>query len=88
MKAAAPEELSKPLPKTLAPSRKFTFPDGVPVPGAVVLTLAVNVTDWPNTDELAVLANDVIVVLGFTVWVILPVTATKFAPSAKETAIV
>src|SRR5712691_5230836 len=37
----------------LAPSLKFTLPVGVPAPGAVAVTVAVKVTDWPNTDGLA-----------------------------------
>src|SRR5438445_11349998 len=34
----------------LAPSLKFTLPVGVPAPGAVAVTVAVNVTLCPNTD--------------------------------------
>jgi len=33
------------LPMTVAPSRKFTVPAGLPAPGAVTVTVAVNVTD-------------------------------------------
>jgi len=33
------------LPITVAPSRKFTVPVGDPAPGAVTVTVAVNVTD-------------------------------------------
>src|SRR5436190_3258483 len=37
----------------LAPSLKSTVPLGVPAPGAVAVTVAVKVTDWPNTDGFA-----------------------------------
>ena len=40
------------LPITVAPSRKLTVPVGDPAPGAVTVTVAVNVTDCPNTDGL------------------------------------
>ncbi len=40
------------LPITVAPSRKFTVPAGLPAPGAVTVTVAVKVTDCPNTDGL------------------------------------
>jgi len=41
---------SVPLPMTVVPSRKFTVPVGVPAPGAVTVTVAVNVTLCPKTD--------------------------------------
>lgn len=53
------------------PSRKFTVPLRAPEPGAVTLTVAVNVTDWPNTDGLGD-GDEVTAVLveaWFTVWV-------------------
>src|SRR5262249_42862678 len=36
----------------LPPSLKVTVPDGVPLPGLVTLTVAVKVTDWPQTEGL------------------------------------
>jgi hypothetical protein len=36
----------------VAPSRKLTVPVGDPAPGAFTVTVAVNVTDCPNTDGL------------------------------------
>ncbi len=36
----------------VAPSLKVTMPVGVPAPGGITLTVAVNVTDCPNVDEL------------------------------------
>ena len=32
---------------------KMTVPVGVPLPGAVGLTVAVKVTDWPKTEGFA-----------------------------------
>jgi len=50
------------LPMFVAPSRKLTAPVGVPAPGAVTVTVAVKVTDCPNTDGFA---EDVRLVLVF-----------------------
>jgi len=44
-------------------------PVAVPAPGEVTLTVAVKVTDWPNTDGLAEEATVVVVETWFTVWV-------------------
>ena len=43
---------SVPLPITVVPSRKFTVPVGVPVPGEATVTVAVKVTAWPGDDGL------------------------------------
>ena len=43
-------ELKLAVPSVAAPSRKVTVPVGVPAPGVTALTVAVKVTDWPNTD--------------------------------------
>ena len=40
------------LPMETPLSSKVTVPVGVPAPGARALTVAVNVTVWPNTDGL------------------------------------
>jgi hypothetical protein len=40
------------VPSTVAPFLNVTVPVGVPFPGATAATVAVNVTDWPNTDGL------------------------------------
>jgi hypothetical protein len=47
VKAAVKGEVADkvPLPITVVPSRKFTVPVGVPVPGATTVTVAVKVTD-------------------------------------------
>ena len=43
LKVALPPE-SVAVPKVVEPSRKLTVPDGVPLPGALALTVAVKVT--------------------------------------------
>ncbi len=40
------------VPNAVAPLLNVTVPVGVPLPGATAATVAVNVTDWPNTDGL------------------------------------
>ncbi len=37
-------------PKLVPPSLNCTVPLGVPAPGATAETVAVNVTDWPETE--------------------------------------
>ena len=46
--ALPPERLA--VPNVAAPSRNVTVPVGVPTPGETALTVAVKVTDCPNTD--------------------------------------
>ena len=45
----------------LPPSRNVTVPVGVPAPGAIRVSVAVKVTDWPETegfaDEVTVVAE-------------------------------
>jgi hypothetical protein len=55
------------LPIVAAPSRKLTEPVGDPAPGARTVTVAVNVTDCPNTDGLADDARVVAVLALLTV---------------------
>lgn len=55
------------LPRVVAPSLKVTVPVGVPLPGLATLIVAVNVTGWPKTDGLPVVATDVVVLALFTV---------------------
>ena len=45
--------LSVAVPRVEAPSRNVTVPVGVPEPGVPAVTVAVKVTDWPNTDGFA-----------------------------------
>ena len=61
--------LSVPVPKVAAPSLKVTVPVGVPLPGAEALTVAVKVTDWPETEGLAEEATVVVVLAALMVWV-------------------
>ena len=49
------------------PSRNVTVPVGVPAPGAVTLTVAVNVTDWPVTEGFCEDVTPVVVFALLTV---------------------
>ena len=60
--------LSVPVPNTVAPFLNVTVPVGVPLPGATAATVAVNVTDWPNTDGLCEEITTVELPALFTVW--------------------
>ena len=60
VKVAWPE-LSVFVATGVPPSLKTTVPVGVPVPGAVAVTVAVKVTDWPKTEGLA---DEVTAVVG------------------------
>ena len=66
---AVPAPSSTLLPMGVVPSRKVTWPVGVPVPGKVTITVAVNVTGWPNTDGFTELVTAVVVLALLTVWV-------------------
>jgi hypothetical protein len=82
LKVAEPA-LSVPVPIDVVPSLNVTVPVGVPLPGAVVLTVAVNVTDWPNTDGFVDDATVVLVAAAFTVCVRLEeLLAEKFESPA------
>src|SRR5262249_37320378 len=59
LKVATPLALSVPVPTTFVPSMKLTVPVGMPTPGATVVTVAVNVTDWPKSVALTGAASDV-----------------------------
>ena len=50
-----------PVPKRVAPSKKLTVPVAVPAPGETALTVAVKVTDCPNTEGLVEDVNAVVV---------------------------
>ena len=52
-----------------APLSNATFPVGVPDPGALAVTAAVNVTDWPNTVGFTVAVTTVVVGSAVTTWV-------------------
>src|SRR5215831_9786716 len=71
------------------PSLNVTVPVGVPAPGATALTVAVNVTVWPNTDGLA----DEVTVVVEPSWLtvcsrLAEVEAVKLVSPAYETVIV
>ena len=53
MKVAFPLVLSVAVPSVTSPSLKVTVPEGLPLPGAVTPTVAVNVTAWPNVEVVA-----------------------------------
>src|SRR2546421_109648 len=53
-----------PVPSVFKPSAKVTVPVGLAtavLPGELTLTVAVKVTDWPETDGLAGLLSEVVV---------------------------
>ena len=62
----------------MLPSLNVTVPAGVPAPGLTALTVAVNVTLWPNTDELDDEDTDVEVLAVFTVCSMLLLLPVKF----------
>src|SRR5437773_1390824 len=66
---ALPPDKVTGVPKLFPSILKRTFPVGAPAPGATGLTVAVNVTDWPNTEGLAEEITAVAVSALFTVWV-------------------
>jgi len=80
---ATPDPLSAPVPSVVPPSLNVTLPVGVPAPGATAATVAVKVTDWPNTDGWAEEVTPVVVAAWFTVWVtadeVLPVKLDRTA---------
>ena len=59
---------SVPVPSVVAPSMNVTVPVAVPAPGACTVTVAVNVTDWPNFDGFADEVTDVVVSAFWTSW--------------------
>jgi hypothetical protein len=60
--------LSVPVPSVVMPSLKVTVPDGLPAPGLLTVTVAVNVTDCPNFDGFALEVSVVDVSALFTTW--------------------
>ena len=54
------------VPRLVVPSMKVTEPVGVPLPGALALTVAVKVTDRPKSDGLAEETTVVFVVSWLT----------------------
>jgi len=56
-----PTVVRVPDPSVVAPSLKSTVPVGSPAPGLTAATVAVNVTDCPNTEGLSDEASVVVV---------------------------
>jgi len=69
VKVATPEAFVVAVPNIVAPSLNVTVsPAGiVPTPGELTVTVAVKVTDWPNTEGLGEDDSAVVVPAGFTV---------------------
>src|ERR1700737_3283995 len=65
------------LPRLTPPKKNWTVPVGVPVPGAMALTVAVKVTDCPNTDGLA---EDAVTVVADEAWVTVTTTGDETLP--------
>src|SRR2546427_3472944 len=80
--------LSVPGPSVVAPSLKVTVPVGVPAPGETALTVAVRVTDWPNTEELVEEATVVVELAWLTVWVTVAEVLAGKLGAAFEMAVV
>ena len=69
LNVATPEPFSVPVPSVVEPSMNVTVPVGVPEPGALAVTVDVNVTDWPKTEGLADDDTELLVPSWFTVCV-------------------
>ena len=74
---APPEEDSVPVPSVVEPCMKFTVPLGVPEPGDVTLTVAVNVTGWPAVPGFDEEVTIVVVLALLTVWLKEPLLLGK-----------
>ncbi len=59
--------VSVPEPMVVAPSLKVTLPVGVPAPGLTAATVAVKVTDWPETVGVKDVPSTVVVLAWLTV---------------------
>ena len=80
LSVATPAASACGAPRSPAPSLNCTVPVGVPAPGAVTVTVAVNVVLCPNTAGLTEEASPVAVAARFTVCVgNAPVLAAKLA---------
>ena len=80
---ALPEASTTPVPSVVAPSLKVTVPPGMPTPGEITVTFAVNVIDEPTIDGLLDEMSVVVVPAMLTVCeVVFDVLAPKFASPA------
>jgi hypothetical protein len=69
LNVAVPTPPSVPIPRVVVPSLKVTVPVGVPAPGDTGATVAVSVTDWPETPGFAEEVTLEVVAAWLTVWV-------------------
>jgi hypothetical protein len=69
--------LSVPVPSVVLPSVKVTVPVGVPAPGELALTVAVTVSDWPETAEAGEMPTAVVLAAWLTVSVAVPLLVVK-----------
>ncbi len=67
LKTAIPDPFMAVALRIVEPSMNVTVPVGIPEPGASAVTVAVKVTDWPNTEGLCEAVTAVEVVSVFTV---------------------
>ena len=72
-KVATPDPFKVTEPRVVDPSLNVTVPEGVPAPGAVALTVAVKVTDWPGDDGF----NDEVIAVDEADWLPACVSATE-----------
>src|SRR2546422_425197 len=85
---ATPPTNATGAPKSAPSILNCTGPVGVPAPGATALTVAVNVTGWPNNDGFTDEFTAAVVSALFTSWVIdADVLPLKF-PSPPYTAVI
>ena len=87
VKVATPP-LSVPVPSVVEPSLNVTVPVGVPTPGDVAVTVAVKVTDWPNTDGLTDEPSAVVVASLLTTWLVAVDVLARSFVSPPYTAVI
>jgi len=86
VRVAWPDPLSAPVPMVVAPSLKVivSLAAGKPAPGATATTVAVKVSDWPNTEGFVPVVRVIVVVV--VAWLTLCVTAEDvLAPNVFAT---
>ncbi len=60
--------LKVPVPRDVVPSSKVTVPVGMPEPGELAVTVAVNVTAWPKIEGFCEELSVVAVLSWLTTW--------------------
>ena len=76
-RVATPDPLRVPVPSVVVPSLKVTVPVGAPVPPLDV-TVAVNVTDWPNAAGFGEDVSVMLLPLWLTPWLKTVAEPAKF----------